>query len=91
MREQDVIKVKSAGKESSEMKKIFCYAEKYIAKSNWKDLAMLKFCLFAMGVIAGMQIPEKNRKQEGAIAAVVFVATYIPLMAKFFSVITERE
>ena len=52
---------------------------------------MLKFCLFAMGVIAGMQIPEKNRKQAGAIAAVVFVATYIPLMAKFFSVITERE
>lgn len=73
------------------MKKLFSYAEKYIAKSNWKDFAMLKFCLFAMGVLAGMRIPEKNRKQAGWIAAAVFVITYIPLMAKFFSVVTEKE
>lgn len=73
------------------MKKLFCYADRYIEKSDWKDLAMLKFCLFAMGVLAGMRISEKNRKQAGWIAAVVFVATYIPLMAKFFSVIKEGE
>lgn len=70
---------------------LFVYAEKYIAKSDWKDLAMLKFCLFAMGVLAGMRIPEKNRKQAGWIAAAVFVATYVPLMAKFFLVIREKE
>lgn len=73
------------------MKRLFCYAEKYIAKSGWKDFAMLKFCLFAMGVLAGMRIPEKNRKQAGWIAAAVFLATYIPLMAKFFFVIREAE
>lgn len=73
------------------MKKLFDYAEKYIARSDWKDLAMLKFCLFAMGVLAGMWIPERNRKQAGWVAAAVFAATYIPLMAKFFSVIGEGE
>lgn len=73
------------------MKKLFDYAEKYISRSGWKDLAMLKFCLFAMGLLAGMQIPEKNRKQTGWIAAAVFAATYIPLMAKFFSIIREKE
>lgn len=73
------------------MKKLFCYAEKYIAECDWKDLAMLKFCLFAMGVLAGMQIPRKSRKQAGWIAAAVFAATYIPLMAKFFSVVRESE
>lgn len=73
------------------MKRLFVYAEKYIAKSDWKDLAMLKFCLFAMGVLAGMRIPERSRKQAGWIGAAVFVATYIPLMAKFFSVIREKE
>ena len=73
------------------MKKLFDYAEKYIARSDWKDLAMLKFCLFAMGVLAGMRIPERNRKQAGWVAVVVFAATYIPLMAKFFSVIGEGE
>ena len=57
------------------MKKLFCYAEKYIAKSDWKDFAMLKFCLFSMGILAGMQIPKRNRKQAGWIAAVVFTGT----------------
>ena len=73
------------------MKKLFCYADRYIKKSDWKDLAMIKFCLFSMGILAGMRIPEKNRKQAGWIVAAVFAVTYIPLMAKFFSVITEKE
>ncbi len=73
------------------MKKLFYYADKYIEKSDWKDLAMLKLCLFAIGILGGMRISEKNRKQAGWIAAAVFVATYIPLMAKFFSVIAQRE
>lgn len=73
------------------MKKLFCYADRYIGKSDWKDLAMIKFCLFSIGILAGMRIPEKNKKQAGWIAAAVFVATYIPLMAKLFSVIAEEE
>ena len=73
------------------MKKLFCCADRYIRKSDWKDLAMIKFCLFSMGILAGMRIPEKNRKQAGWIAAVVFSVTNNPMMAKFFYVITEKE
>ncbi len=73
------------------MKKLFCYADRYIKKSDWKDLVMLKFCLFSLGGLAGMQIPGKNKRQAGWIAAAVFAATYIPLMAKFFSVVLEKE
>ena len=73
------------------MKKLFYYADKYIQKSSWKDLTMIKFCLFSMGVLAGMRIPEKDRKQAAWIAVTVFVATYIPLMAKLFSIIAEKE
>ena len=88
---QDATDTQCVGKESMRMKKLFGYAGKYISRSDWKDLAMLKFCLFAMGVLAGMRIPERNRKQAGWVAAAVFAATYIPLMAKFFSVIREGE
>ncbi len=73
------------------VKKRFGYADRYLEKSDWKDLAMIKFCLFSMGVLAGMRIPEKKRKTAGWIAAAVFAATYIPLMAKFFSVVREKE
>ena len=73
------------------VKKLFGYADRYLEKSDWKDLAMIKFCLFSMGVLAGMRIPEKKRITAGWIAAAVFAATYIPLMAKFFSVVREKE
>ena len=35
------------------MKKLFCYADRYLEKSDWRDIAMLKFCLFSMGIFAG--------------------------------------
>ncbi len=73
------------------VKKLFGYADRYLEKSDWKDLAMIKFCLFSMGVLAGMCIPEKKQKTAAWIAAAVFAATYIPLMAKFFSVVREKE
>lgn len=73
------------------MNKLFGYANRYLEKSDWRDIAMLKFCLFSMGIFAGIRIPEKNRKQAGCIAVAVFAATYIALMAKFISVILEEE
>ena len=73
------------------MKKLFCYADKYIAESDWKDLAMIKFCLFSMGILAGIQIPKRSRQQAGWIAGAVFVATYIPLMAKFIRIAADEE
>lgn len=72
------------------MKSLFCCADEYLQKSDWKDLALLKFCLFSMGIIAGMQIPEKNKKKAGAAAALVFVVTYIPQMVKFIGIVMEK-
>lgn len=72
------------------MKKLFDYADRYIRESSWREIALLKFCLFAMGILAGMRIPEKNRKRVGIAAALVFVATYIPLMSKFIRIVKEH-
>ena len=43
--------------EASTMKKLFEYADQYIQQSDWKDLAMIKFCLAAMGVLIGVSLP----------------------------------
>lgn len=78
-------------KEDVAMKKLFDYADQYIQESSWKDIALLKFCLFAMGILAGMQIPEKNRKRVGIAAALVFAVTYIPLMSKYIRIVIENS
>ncbi len=73
------------------MKRLFYYADRYLENSTWKDLALIKFCLFSIGVLAGIWMPSKGRKNAGKIALAVFVATYIPLMAKFFAVIMDKD
>lgn len=65
------------------MKKLFDAADRYLKIADWKDMALLKFCLFSMGVLAGASIPRKNRDTARGIALGVFLSTYIPLMAKF--------
>ena len=69
------------------MKQLFSYANEYVRRSDWKDLSMLKLCLFSMGAIAGCLVPEKRKKPLMIGCAALFTATYIPQMAKFFRVI----
>ena len=64
------------------MDKLFDLGNRYARASTWKDLALVKLCPFSMGLAAGTQIPEKHKKKAIKTAACVFVATYIPLMAK---------
>ena len=73
------------------MKKLFGYADDYLRNSDWKDMAMLKFCLFSMGILAGMRISEKSKKKVGVAALFVFVLTYIPLMKKFIGIVAGKK
>ena len=43
------------------MKNLFGYADKYLQKSDWKDIALLKFCLFSMGVLMGILIGRRGQ------------------------------
>ena len=50
-------------KEDMLLKTLFGYADRYLEKSSWKDLALIKFCLFAIGI----RIPEKGRETRGGL------------------------
>ena len=64
--------------------KLFQVADRYCKESSWKILALLKICLFSIGVMVGMLIPKEKKKAVFGIGAVAFLATYLPLMGKFF-------
>ena len=68
------------------MKKVFDYANEFLKQANWKDLALIKFCLCAIGILWGMALPKKMHKPAAFIAISVFVSTYIPLMLKLFRI-----
>ena len=73
------------------MKKLFRAANRYIETSDWKMIAVLKFCLIALGVLFGMSVKKEHRKPVLVTALAVFFATYIPLMKKFFRIFRESE
>lgn len=73
------------------MKGLLEFGNRYAKESTWKDFALVKFCLFSMGLAAGTQVPEKHIKKAIGAAACVFAATYIPLMAKVFRIAFKRD
>ena len=73
------------------MKKLFDAANRYIETSDWKIIAVLKFCLISLGMMLGMAIDKKDRKPVFFGVLGIFSATYVPLMVKFYKVFTEKE
>ena len=73
------------------MTMLFEAANRYIETSDWKIIAVLKFCLISLGMMIGMLIPPDRKKGVFLGALGVFFAAYIPLMAKFFRVLTGKE
>lgn len=71
------------------MKTVLSIADRYVKTSDWKTIAILKFCLLALGLIIGMQISEEHKKPVTRCALAVFLATYIPLMGKFIKLCIE--
>lgn len=73
------------------MKQLFKKANRYLKTCDWKDMTLLKFCLFSIGILVGTSIPSKKKKPVNIIAVIVFLATYIPLMSKFVPILLEKE
>ena len=72
------------------MKEYLEIGNRYAKESTWKDFALVKFCLFSMGLAAGTKVPEKHKKKAVGAAACVFAATYIPLMTKLFRITFKK-
>ena len=62
------------------MKNLFELGNQYAKESDWKDFALLKFCLCSMGIIIGTQVTPKYKKTVICASIGVFIATYVPLM-----------
>ena len=73
------------------MKKLFVIADRYIENSDWKIIAVLKFCLISLGMLLGMLIREDHKKKVRPAAAGIFFLTYVPLMAKFYRTMKEVQ
>ena len=70
------------------MLKLFEIGNTYVRQSDWKDLALVKLCLFSMGILVALPLRALPKARKWARRT--FLASYIPLMAKCFRVAKEN-
>lgn len=73
------------------MKLLFALGNQYMKESDWKDMALVKFCLCAMGVLLGLGVKEKHRPKVTGAAAGIFAVTYILLMVQVGELLLRRD
>ena len=61
------------------MKKLLDWANGCIRRWDWKDVALLKFCMLALGVLVGLAMPHRGRR-----LAKVFLMAWATLMVDCF-------
>lgn len=73
------------------MNRLFGFADQFLKESDWKDIALLKFCLCAMGILIGCTVGERQKKKVMAGAGIVFLVTYIPLIVKCIRILLRKD
>lgn len=62
----------------------------YMKESTWKDLALIKLCVFSVGVLIGLCIPKKHKAVYSIIGALVIGVTLTPIMMKFVPMLIDE-
>ena len=71
------------------MRKMFDAANRFMETSDWKTLAVMKFCLISLGVMLGMCVGKRHKRKVFAVTGPVFLATYVPLMLSLYKIYRE--
>lgn len=71
------------------MKRFLEIGNRYAEQSDWRDFALTKICLCAMGILIGLKISEDKKKPTAIISSTVFLGTYALLMTKVFKIVKE--
>lgn len=72
------------------MQRLLDYGDRFAKESTWKDFALIKMCLCAVGVMWGMAVPKKAQKPVAFIANLVFITTYVAIILKVLRVLDDH-
>ena len=73
------------------MKNLIAAGNLYLKKMELTDMALLKLCVGALGVLIGLGAARKHKKGAGALAGLVFCLTYVPLLGRFFRAVVTGD
>lgn len=71
------------------MRKLFECADRYAANSRWQDFALLKICVFSMGLLVGMTVPAGRKKAPGSAGTAGLCDNLYPAAAGLLPYLTD--
>lgn len=71
------------------MKKLIDAGNLYLKHMDLTDVALLKICVGSLGVMVGLGAAKRHRRSAGALAGLLFVGTYVPLMGKLVRILVD--
>ena len=71
------------------MKKLLKITNEYIKTMKWEDVALLKVCLFSLGLLSGIFLRRSDNKAAKAAAGVSFAVSYVVIMKDFIAFLVD--
>lgn len=72
------------------MKQFIAWAKTYVKEMKLSDVAVLKICLAAFGLMIGLHVPKAKKRPVMLCALAVFCAACVPLVGKFIAIASRQ-
>lgn len=66
-------------------------ADEYLKRWGICDVALLKICVCAAGVLLGLEIPKRHKNKAVIAASVIFSVTYVLVMLPFLKLLEGKS
>lgn len=73
------------------MKTMLDAGKRFCKDIDLTEMALLKICVAAFGVLVGLGSAKRHKTGMSFLAGFALIATAIPLIAKFLSILTSSE
>lgn len=73
------------------MKKLTAFLNDYVLECDWKDMALIKTCVCAFGVMLGLTIKGKRKKPVMVISSLVFLLTACLTAVRFVLKLSDED
>ena len=73
------------------MKKLAAFLNDCVLECDWKDMALIKTCVCAFGVMLGLTVKKKRKKPVMILSSLIFLVTACLTAVRFVLELSEDD
>lgn len=73
------------------MKKLTAFLNDYVLECDWKDMALIKTCVCAFGVMLGLTVKKERKKPIMILSSLIFLLTACMTAVRFVLELCDED